>query len=183
MVAHYPPAFCVKHGIFQARGFALEDDAYFSMVGCETDCPTCGARSEVLPGFYQATKDRLDILIDAAVSPDALRALQDVAIRLQRNEISTAQASLEAEKISPKFSRIFRGLKQESVAMIAAAVISAAAAVYVAKVSSSGNVTINNYNVPVISEIHLPAIGPFPAQRPTSKSRLKSSSSIPSPKR
>ncbi|MFL5015099.1 MAG: hypothetical protein ACJ8EW_02705 [Rhizobium sp.] len=187
MVAQHPPAFCTKHGLFLATQMVLDQGSTASILWSETSCPACGASSEILPGFYQVLKDRLDVLIDSSITADALRALQDIALRLQRNEITTAQAVDEAVRISPKLRNIFRGLKQETVAAVAAAIIAAVTAIYIAKTSNATSVIINNYGSSTVTapgpavgtKLALPDIGPIPVRRPALKNQLSSSSSIP----
>jgi hypothetical protein len=172
---HHPPAFCLTHGIFVATTLSLGEGSTLSAVGAITDCPTCGAISEVLPGRYDVVGGRLNLLLDPSITPEALTALRAIAERLQRNVISRQEAEREAASISSRFTGLFRGIKQETVATVAAAIITAIGAVIVAR-ESSPNTTINYYGPPpaAVTDVadpaasyqELPDYGPTPAPKP-----------------
>lgn len=99
-----PLAFCPVHGLVPATAFAIGAGAHnitFKDVG--VSCPICGKPSEVIPGTYDFTTERLGLVVDPSISPQALRALKSIAERLQEGEISPNEAAKEAATIDPKF--------------------------------------------------------------------------------
>lgn len=94
----------------------------------------------MLPGRYDAVGSHLNILLDESISAEALGKLKGIAERLQRDEISPAQAKAEAEKVTPKAGKLFdiADWSDTAKATLYAAVIGAVALVVAAKVSSGG---------------------------------------------
>lgn len=170
-----PAGFCVKHGIFPAQGFQFSAGGTVQMIGSSAQCPICRSICDILPGVYQVIGGRLNVLLDPSISPETLSALVDVLEKLQRNEISKETAASEIKSISPKLVGILRGVKQESIATIAAAIISAATAVAIAKMTTPSTTIVNNFygGTPAISQtfnppkfLDLPEIGPVPSDKP-----------------
>ena len=185
MTTHYPYAFCTTHGLFEVRGFGMQQSGpgHISLIGCTTRCPACGKLSEVVPGQYSDIEGRLNLLLDPSISPEALRAIRSIAERLSRNEITPEEAEAEAEKVAPPLKKLFSKLNTEAAAMIVAAIMQCAVAIYAAKMSNSGTTTINNYYAapqpaaitetassnPKPGFLLLPEIGPKPAVKPLNR--------------
>ena len=104
----HPLAFCLKHGVFPDRSFMFGSGTVATFVGkCQTSCPICFEPCELLPGTYEVEDDRLDLLLDPTISPEALNALIAIALRLKRREITPPKAKELAEKISPRLGGLF----------------------------------------------------------------------------
>lgn len=170
-----PSGFCLTHGIFPMDYVRFSADAKLWIEGTKTYCPVCDSLCEIIPGAYQLIGGRLNILLHPSISPEALSAIRDVAQKLQRNEISKEEADSEVSKISPDLAGLLRGLKQESVATIAAAIISAVTAVALAKMAAPSTTIVNNYygGSPALSHATsitkspvLPEFGPVPNDKP-----------------
>ncbi|RUV31176.1 MULTISPECIES: hypothetical protein [unclassified Mesorhizobium] len=82
----------------------------------------------------------MNILLDDSISPAALGALREIVRRLQRNEITPAQATVQAESITPKAGKLFdvADWSDGAKATLYASIIGAIALVAAAKMSSSG---------------------------------------------
>jgi hypothetical protein len=141
---------------------------HVAILGIAQPCPKCGHPSQIIPGTYDATQDGLNVLIDPSISPDALAAIKHLALRLKNAEITPEQAKKEAEKISPKLGKLFdiSGWSDQAKATLYAAVIAAATAVSVAKMTSTPKETT------IINQI-------FIEQSVSRKNKLSSSTTIP----
>jgi hypothetical protein len=145
MVQH-PPAFCPTHGLFAASAFGFEDGAAnISIKGISTNCPVCGANSEIIPGRYDAKDDTLNVLLDPSISADALNAIRQLVTRLQAGEVTVEQAKKQLENISPKASRLFdiSEWSDQAKATLFASIIGAIAIISAARLSKSSGPTIN----------------------------------------
>ena len=143
---HFPMAFCPSHGIFQAVGtVAMENCVGVTITGCETQCPRCGRRAEIVPGEYSTVGPKLNLIVDPSISPEALSALRDIVIRLQKDEITPEEAKASAEKLSPKLGGLFdiANWDGQAKATLYAAIIGATALLASAKISSNEAPTIN----------------------------------------
>ncbi|PBB20553.1 hypothetical protein CK219_05295 [Mesorhizobium sp. WSM4313] len=130
------------HGIFQATGFAMTGDTGVAVFrNTTTNCPLCGTMSEILPGRYELVGDRMNVLLDGDISQAALGALRNIVERLQRNEITPAQARTEAESITPKAGRLFdiADWSDGAKATLYASIIGGIALIAAAKMSSGGS--------------------------------------------
>lgn len=101
----HPVGFCKKHGFFDVPSIGISAKGVGLRV--KVPCPTCFDFCEVLPGEYSFEAGHLSLLLDESVSPEALKAILDIAARASRKEITAEQAKQEAEKISPKAGRLF----------------------------------------------------------------------------
>ncbi|MER9398819.1 hypothetical protein NKI46_11880 [Mesorhizobium sp. M0615] len=99
-----PMAFCPVHGLFQALGaIQISGGASVRITNSMVSCPRCGRDSEILPGTYTESNNQLKYLLDPSISPEALKALLDIAERLQRSEITPQEAVQQAAQIDPAF--------------------------------------------------------------------------------
>jgi len=188
---YHPPAYCPVDGIVPALAISMGGAGVppISFVGSRTNCPQCGRLIKVLPGRYHVEFDHLSFTIDPSISPDALRALMDLAKSVGENRISPIQAVAQAETIRPGLGRLFAGLSQESKVTIAAAIISVAGSLLAAKMGT--NTTIVNVQAPpAIEDVaqpatypDLPEYGPRPTPRyvPTEWLATTSLNRIPVP--
>ena len=104
-----PLAFCPVHGLVPATAFGFATGSSgITFKDVAVSCPYCGRPSEVIPGTYDFTTERLGIIVDPSISPAALRALQSITQRLQRGEISTTEAAEEAAAIDPRFAKALK---------------------------------------------------------------------------
>jgi hypothetical protein len=103
----HPLAYCRQHGFFPASAFAFAVGAKVNISGCSTSCPKCGTPSEIVPGAYDASLQTINVLVDPSISNDALAALRKLINRVETGEITPAQATVEAKKISPKLGGMF----------------------------------------------------------------------------
>lgn len=104
--ARSPLAFCPVHGLVPATAFAFGAGSHnISFKNVSVSCPFCGRQSEVIPGIYDFSTDRLDLIVDPSISPAALRALQSIAERLQQGDITPDEAAEEAGAIDPRFGK------------------------------------------------------------------------------
>ncbi|TPJ53219.1 hypothetical protein [Mesorhizobium sp. B2-7-1] len=71
-----------------------------------TNCPHCGAMSEILPGRYEMNGDQMNVELDSSISPAALSALRELIEKLQRSEITPQEAVLQASGINPSLGRL-----------------------------------------------------------------------------
>jgi hypothetical protein len=124
------------------------------MVGISTPCPLCGRASEILPGEYEVVGDQLKLLLDPSISADALLKLRTIAERLQRSEISLAEAKENAEAIAPKAGKLFDigDWSDQAKATLYAAILGAIALVAAARASAPATV-VNVTNRPVIERV------------------------------
>lgn len=172
----HPAAICKTHGIFPATAFAFEPGVNITLLGISTTCPVCGSISEILPGTYSAFKDRIDLLLDPAVSAEVLAALRLIVEAARDNKISQPEAKRQAEKVLPGSGRLFDigNWGDQAKATLYASIIGAIALVAAAKVSSSSSST--TVIQPVIERIiqtpqkHKPLPG-LPGGHPLSKER------------
>lgn len=136
---HYPIAFCHVHGFFPATVIEITD-SNLAFLNVKVNCPQCGAMCEILPGRYESVAGRLNLLLDESVSPKALAHLKGIVERLQRNEITPAQAKAEAETVAPKAGKLFdiADWSDTAKATLYAAIIGGISLVAAAKMSSSG---------------------------------------------
>jgi len=101
-----PLAFCTHHGLVPATAFGIGAGAHnIVFKNVSVSCPICGQTSEVIPGVYDFTTERLDVMVDPSISPQALSALKSIAERLQAGRINPEEAANEAAAIDPKFSK------------------------------------------------------------------------------
>ncbi len=156
--------------------FNIGARATASFIGSVTNCPECSHKSEIIPGTYEATADRLNILIDRSISPEALGEFRRITERLQQGKISAPQAKVEAEKISPEAGQLFdiANWTDQAKATLYAAIIGAVAIVVAARMTSSPNQTVNVQ--PVIERV-------IQEEKSSLKNDLKSSSAITPPKK
>jgi hypothetical protein len=146
-----------------------------SFIGSATNCPKCNRTSEIIPGVYDATVDRLNILIDRSITPEALGEIRRITERLQQGKISVPQAKVEAEKIPPDAGQLFdiANWSDQAKATLYAAIIGAVAIVVAARMASPPNQTVKVQ--PVIERV-------IQEEKPSLKNDLESSSAITSPK-
>jgi hypothetical protein len=146
-----------------------------SFIGSATNCPKCNRTSEIIPGVYDATVDRLNILIDRSITPEALGEIRRITERLQQGKISVPQAKVEAEKISPDAGQLFdiANWSDQAKATLYAAIIGAVAIVVAARMASPPNQTVKVQ--PVIERV-------IQEEKPSLKNDLESSSAITPPK-
>lgn len=140
----HPIAFCPEHGIFPMTMLALQPGATGNFQNSQTNCPKCGRMSEIIPGRYEAKADRLNLLIDASISPQSLAALRDLAEAAQRGVISAAEAKKAAEKIHPKAGRLFDVAQwsDQAKATLYGAIIASATAIAVARMATAPSQTV-----------------------------------------
>lgn len=172
----FPMAFCPTHGIFEAVGtIGMQNSSGIKISGVGTACPKCRAPSEMLPGEYSSIGGNLNFIIDPSISNDALGALMKIITRLERDEITQAEAKEQAEKISPKLGGLFdvQNWSKEVKAAVCAALISTIGTVAANKVSGSSSPTV--IVQPVIERViersiddlkYKPKYIPIPAPRP-----------------
>lgn len=98
-------AYCPIDGLFEVPGLQLSPLAKGNYFSGSTNCPACGRDSEFVPGVYDSLPNGIRVLLDPSISRDALAALQEIAQRLQRNEVSPENAVEQASAIDPKFGR------------------------------------------------------------------------------
>ncbi len=142
----HPLAFCTVHGVFPARGFAAAPGASVSFVGCRVDCPRCGAMSEVIPGRYDFATQGLNLLLDPTITPAALTAIRQLALRVKQGEISPEDAKKQAAEIFPAAGRLFdvADWSGQAKATLCAGIITAVALVAAAKMTSGPTHMTNN---------------------------------------
>lgn len=139
MVQH-PPAFCLTHGIFPATAFGIGGGASnVTLIGNLTNCPRCNAMCEIIPGQYNSSSGRLNILIDPSISRNALLALQKLAEAVQRGQITNENALKAAQKIHPKAAQLFNISEwgDQAKATLYASIIAGTALLVAAKMSQT----------------------------------------------
>lgn len=148
-----PIGFCPQHGLFPVTIFGIGDGASVTLVDVGTDCPRCGAMVQIVPGTYEVVGDRLSLLLDSSIAPDALKAIGALVERVQRQEIDLDDARRAAEKIAPAAGRLFdiANWSDQAKATLYASIIGAVAVIAAAKLSG-GSTTINNYQ-PVVERV------------------------------
>jgi hypothetical protein len=140
-----PPAFCSQHGLFPVTAIAIDPGVTgTTFTDCGATCPRCGRVSEIIPGVYDATDDRLNILIDSSISPEALSAVRQLAERLQQGTITSVQAKEEAEKILPRLGKLFDvwNWSDQAKATLWAAILGGAAVIQAARIASAPSQTV-----------------------------------------
>lgn len=169
----HPLAFCPVHGVFETKLFPMGPGSFVHFAGLDTTCPTCNGRSEIISGLYETKADRLNILLDPSISVEALAAVRELALKLQRGKITPAEATKVAEKIHPKAGRLFDLLRKSNeigATQLAAAIITAAGVIIAARMNSAPT-----QNQTVI-------VQPTVIERVLSKDDLLTTSSLSSPK-
>ncbi|MEJ5081060.1 hypothetical protein [Ochrobactrum sp. MYb379] len=172
---NHPLGFCRTHGFFPVGGIVIENSKNVSFDGGVVQCPTCRKPSELISGSYTSIGDKLKLYLGPSVSMEALKALRDIAVRLQRDEITSQQAKHEAEKISPRFGGIFdaKNWSKEVKAAICAAIISSFGTAVANKLTTPSTPTITVQ--PVIERVierhitdlkYKPRYVPIPIPRP-----------------
>jgi hypothetical protein len=184
MSMQHPTAFCRVHGFFPAQAFALGPGSSVTITGCSTDCPACGAKSEIIPGNYQALSDCINLLLDASISPQALGALRKIAELAEAQKISAEQAKHEAERVVPGGGRLFdvSNWSDQARATLYASIIGAIAVVAAAKLSScsSPNVVVHPTIERIIERpIHIPSIANMPKYKEKPRRKLMPPASQP----
>lgn len=134
-------AFCKTHGVFPT-----DDVPYFgegqsiNITGLNVRCRRCGAISEIIPGRYEASAGKLNILIDPSISPEALAAIKDIAERALAGAIRPEEAKKEAEAVHPTAGALFDPTSwTQPQAIVYAAIIAAVGAVLAAGITAAGN--------------------------------------------
>lgn len=172
----HPIGFCPNHGVFAVAAIALGENVDLTLNHCTTNCPTCGVDSEIIPGRYETKTDRLNMLVDGSISPQALAAIRDLAEAARRGMISAAEAKKAAEKIHPKAGRLFdvKDWSDQAKATLYAAIIASATAIAVARIAHTPSQTVIMQQVTerVVSKRNL-----------LSSSMLSDSTKTPLPKR
>lgn len=141
----HPTAFCKSHGFFPATLIGIGPGAGGTFIDCKTSCPACGQMSEVVPGTYHAHADRINLLVDRSISPEALAALRRIAEQAKANQITPEEAKEKAEKIAPGAGRLFDvgNWSDQAKATLYASIIGAIAVIGAAKLAgSTTNVTV-----------------------------------------
>jgi hypothetical protein len=176
---HHPPAFCPVHGLFPATAIALSEGvSNIGFVNVATNCPQCGGRSKIIPGIYDSTLNRLNVLTDPSISPQAFAAIRELVQRLEKGEISPQQAKTEAEKISPKLGKLFDivNWSDQAKATLFGAIIGAVAIVSATRIASSPTQIVN------VNPVIIERVVERKKSDLLSSSALKSSGAIPLPK-
>lgn len=153
--AMHPIAFCPEHGFFPVTAFGLIGcGVKIHMRDLVTDCPACKRPSEILPGDYEVVGDRLQLLIDASISREALLKLREIAEQLQRAEISPQEAKRRAKAVAPKAAKLFdvTNWSDQARATVLAAIIGGISVIAATKLSSQTTV-INITHQPVIERV------------------------------
>jgi hypothetical protein len=135
----HPLGFCSVHGVFSAPALALGAGSGATFINCGTTCPICRRPSEIIPGHYEAHADRLNLLVDPRISPEALAALQRLAKAASTGQISVEKAREEAEKIQPGAGRLFdiADWPAQAKATLYAAIVGATGVVMAASIAST----------------------------------------------
>ncbi len=164
-----PMAFCIAHGIFPARKIVMVSVTEVTLSG-SVKCPQCGRRSELIGGSYSSEADRLNVLLDRSVSPDALRALLDIVELYRRGEITVEEAAHSASLINSLFASLFSGLADQKGAIIGA-LIGAIGTILATKYASAPTIVNVTVAPPAISHERsypdLPLYGPYPSIKPS----------------
>ena len=142
----HPLAFCPRHGLFEAKGIRFGPNAKrAALLGLTYSCPLCRTASEVIPGEYSMYGDRLDVLVDPTISVDALVALRNIVLRLQRRELTAEEAEREASKAAQNFGGLlnFRTWPPEARAIVIAALIAAIGSIIAARSTPPDVISVN----------------------------------------
>jgi hypothetical protein len=170
----HPLAFCPQHGLFEAKDIRFGQNAKRAvLLGLTYSCPLCRTASEVIPGEYSMYRDRLNVLIDPTISVDALIALRNIVVRLQRGELTAEEAEREATKVVQNFGDLlnFRTWPPEARAIVIAALIAAIGSIISARSTPPDVTTLNIH--PVTERI---------SESPKEPSRKRARVSKPRPK-
>lgn len=150
-----PLAFCPEHGIFEYNGIRSDGPVKVVMTGCETNCASCGRMCEVLPGEYEFAGERLNLLLDNSISSEALKAVRELAEKVQAGEITEEEAVKEAKKVAPGLSALFRfsDYSPEARAHILGAIITSVSIITAAKIATPPTQNVNVVaDVPQVEE-------------------------------
>jgi hypothetical protein len=145
----HPAAFCPVHGLFPVVGMILTPGSINTFVHCATNCSVrgCIATCEIIPGEYRPRdKGRLDLLLDASISAEALAAIREVAAKLRDGAISSAEAQKEIQRIAPQLSGLLKGWTHAEAIAFAGVIV---AAIALLKPSPPPTITVQ----PVIEKI------------------------------
>jgi hypothetical protein len=178
MASDILPAFCPQHGLFSIRspiGFGAGSKAIFS--NNVTRCPQCGSQSEILSGQYSFGLDGLNILADGSNSREFLLAIQRLAERAKRGEISPEQAKTEAEKLSPSAGKLFdvRNWSDDAKATFYAAIVIAVGTIIAARTTPAPTQTVTVQSIEYTGSLpkqklkSSTAITPIPTPKPRPK--------------
>lgn len=146
----HPLAFCPNHGLFEARGIRFGPNAKrAALLGLTYSCPLCRTASEAIPGEYSIYGDRLNVLVDPTISVDALIALRNIVVRLQRGELTAEEAEREATKAVQNFGGLlnFRTWPPEARAIVIAALIAAIGSIIAARSTAPDVTTVHIHPV------------------------------------
>jgi hypothetical protein len=126
----HPAAFCPAHGLFPAAAMSFAPGATLGVAHVKTNCtvPGCNEACEIIPGQYRAQdKNRIDLLLDRSISPEALAAINAIAVQLRDGAISTEAAQKEIERVAPQAAGLFKGWTRGEKIAMASAIIAAIA--------------------------------------------------------
>jgi hypothetical protein len=139
-----PLAACPVDGLFIASGAVATGNALVRFAHVSTNCPKCGANSEILPGLYTPDGDNIRLLVDQSISPNALESLKKLVMAVQSGEISPDYAQREAEKVHHGWGKFFNVSQwsDQAKATLFAAIISGTTAIVATRISSPPTVVI-----------------------------------------
>ena len=151
--------------------------SFVRFAGIATNCPVCNGTSQIIDGLYETKADRLNVLLDPRISPEALAAIREIALKAQRGELTPAQAQRAAKKVHPKAARLFdiRHWPAQAQATLYSAITAAATALLIAKTTPAPTIVIQPPAIERVvpkddplttSSISRPKI-PLPRPRPT----------------
>ena len=117
--------------------------------------------------------DRLNVLVDPAISADALMALRSIVLRLQRGELTAEEAERQASEASPRLGGLlnFRTWPLEARSIVIAALITAAGEVIGARTAP-----------PDVTNVHVAAIVERAVELPKKAAQRKARARKPKPK-
>jgi hypothetical protein len=174
-MTHHPIGYCEVHGFFPVQSVAMGDGVNMTFHKVGTLCPRCKRDAEIVPGTYETIGDRLNLLLDPSISPEALRALQRLAMDAHKGTVSAEEAEKQAEKIHRGAGKLFNvaDWSDSAKATVFSAIITSVSVIAAAAISSlhSPNVTVH----PVIERV-IP-------ERPAMKNDFMGSTNLRPPSR
>ncbi|KZL25675.1 exodeoxyribonuclease VII small subunit [Pseudovibrio sp. Ad37] len=107
-------AFCPTHGLISIPSLfsiAAGSGSSIAFKNLGTNCPICGATSEILNGVYTKTlQGRVNCLLQPGISIEAMRAIEALARRLQSGNVTLEEARNEVSKSGPEVKSLFNKL-------------------------------------------------------------------------
>jgi len=140
----HPLAFCIDHGFFHAQMIGLSGSRVGFrniQVGCHVR--GCGRACEFIPGEYDTTTEKLNVLIDPSISPEALAALKDIIEKVLDGKLAPELAEAAVRKIAPKAVGLFKNWTRAEVIALAAPLLAAITAIVIAKTTPPATTIVN----------------------------------------